>query len=477
MADTFSATLGVALMQTGNDNNTWGTICNTSVFQIFEDSIANVLTETVTGGSVDLSGSAPPAGPSQTRYAAIIVNGVLGSDQSITVPNLTKFWWVSNQTSGAHNVFFKPSGGSLSTAIPQNSGWQLMQCDGAGHIIVSPVNNKTIQMPDGSLSFPAYSNVNEPSSGWYRAGTQDWRLALNGADVFQVTGAGALSPYAHNALGYGGFGPLVPPGAEMSYPGITPPTGWVLEFGQAVSRPIANGGSVDTYKGVWGAIVATVVGSTNNNTAVTGLGTDMRFKGLNKAFVEGTGITAGTTITFTGATTGTLSVAASGSNAGITLRLFPHGQGDGSTTFNIPNRCDVSLIGRGDMNGASDRGLVTVAGGNFDATLLATSRNNGDVPGGAQNQTLGVTQIPLHTHSGSTGNNLQDHTHPYNGATSGLESQVGGGPSTGTTALSQNTSGASNVHQHAFTTDGGTGGALSHPNMPPSGVTNWIMKL
>ena len=77
-ADTFSNTLGVLLMGTGNDNNSWGNNANLDVFQVFEDAIANVLTSSVTGGTLDLSGLAPPAGSwdpleSTCRHASLSI--------------------------------------------------------------------------------------------------------------------------------------------------------------------------------------------------------------------------------------------------------------------------------------------------------------------------------------------------------------------------------------------------------------------
>lgn len=199
-ADTYSNTLGFLVMGTGNDNNTWGGNCNTNVFQIFEDAIANALTSSVTGGTLDLSGSPPPAAASQVRYAALIFNGVLGSNQIVQVPNLQKFWWVKNATSGAFTLQFQTPAAVLSTAIPQNSGWQRVYCDGSNNIVVHPFNTLQVQMPDGSLAAPAYSNVNETNSGWYRFGTQDWRLVINGVAVLQATGTGAATPSVVNIL-------------------------------------------------------------------------------------------------------------------------------------------------------------------------------------------------------------------------------------------------------------------------------------
>ena len=200
VADTYSNTLGYLIMGTGNDNNVWGSNANSAVFQILEDAIANVLTSTVTGGTLDLSGSPPPAAASQVRYAALIFNGTLGSAQSIKVPNLTKFWLVQNATSGAYALTFKTPSGSASTAIPQNSGWQLIECDGADNIVVSPFNSVQAQMPDGSAAAPPYTSVSETNSGWYRHGTQDWRLSINGVDVLQATGTGAGTASVLNVL-------------------------------------------------------------------------------------------------------------------------------------------------------------------------------------------------------------------------------------------------------------------------------------
>src|ERR1043166_8649811 len=80
MADTYTSTLGVILMGIGGDNNTWGTNLNNSVFQIFEDAIANIGTFNVTGGTLDLSTNAPPAGPSLARYRPLVFTGSLASN-------------------------------------------------------------------------------------------------------------------------------------------------------------------------------------------------------------------------------------------------------------------------------------------------------------------------------------------------------------------------------------------------------------
>ena len=96
MPDTYTATLGTIVMGIGGDNNTWGTNLNNSVFQILEDAIVNALSETVTGGILDLSGTPPPAGPSQVRFETLTFTGTLTANQVVKVPNLIKRWRVNN---------------------------------------------------------------------------------------------------------------------------------------------------------------------------------------------------------------------------------------------------------------------------------------------------------------------------------------------------------------------------------------------
>lgn len=125
--------------------------------------------------------------------------------------------------------------------------------------------------------------------------------------------------------------------------------------------------------------------------------------------------------------------------------------------------------------------------------------------GGAASVTLTSSQIPGHTHTGTTGNESASHTHTGTTASSGahthLSSQAssyvmlasGGAyangwvnglessPSATTSSAGAHThtfttQSASNTHTHSFTTDS-TGGGGSHENRPPYYALAYIMKL
>jgi microcystin-dependent protein len=67
-----------------------------------------------------------------------------------------------------------------------------------------------------------------------------------------------------------------------------------------------------------------------------------------------------------------------------------YGAGDGLTTFNLPDCRGRATFGQDNMGGSAAN-RITVAGGNFDGTVLGGS-------GGQQNQTLSTAQLPAHGH-------------------------------------------------------------------------------
>ncbi len=143
-----------------------------------------------------------------------------------------------------------------------------------------------------------------------------------------------------------------------------------------------------------------------------------------------------------------------------------YGAGDGVTTFNLPD-CRGRMTAGQDNMGGSAAGRITVAGGNFDGTVLGGA-------GGQQNEVLTVGQLPAHTHSGTTGTESATHTHGVpvinttaNTAGTGFCATSLGNIGTSTTE--------SATHTHSITTDNGTGGGAAHPVLSPAIIFNKII--
>ena len=137
------------------------------------------------------------------------------------------------------------------------------------------------------------------------------------------------------------------------------------------------------------------------------------------------------------------------------------GPGDGSTTFNIPDARGRAEAGKDDMGGVSAGRLSSPVDG---STLGAV--------GGSQSVTLGLNEIPAHSHTGATGNN-GSHTHTVNAFLSGAGGFSQGAPvQAGTLGAGFGTSTAGE-HAHSIPEQGG---GAAHNNIQPTIVANKIMK-
>lgn len=471
MVDTTTPVLGLVKQTIGGNRNTWGAILN-SCMDLIEGAFYGMTSVAVTGAAdVTLTDS-------QRRKRILVFSGTLTADQNIIIANLVGRWTVRNATTGDFALKIKTSSGTAVT-IPQG-GICDVTCDGSNNMFAglsTRLRDTQMLSPDGALAAPGASWASEVASGFYRvsAGVFAWvvagvervrvsatafaitlastgvaKITINGTDVVTVSeNAVAIV----GSFTVGGQSP-VPIGFSGPYDGITEPNGWKFRNGQALSRT--------TYSALFNILTLAISAQTQNNTSVINLGQDLRWLGLEGAKVEGTGIASGTTIVSINPTNGldlTLSQAAVGSQS-ITLRIFPHGNGDGSTTFNVPDRRGRADVGRDNMGGTS-AGRLTGQTGGVAGTQLGAA-------GGEERQTLSASQIASHSH----GVNDPGHNHNLPGTTGTSEWSTSSGPQTGALAF------PSSAPTNSATTNislASAGGDQPHNNVQPSGVSNSII--
>lgn len=139
-------------------------------------------------------------------------------------------------------------------------------------------------------------------------------------------------------------------------------------------------------------------------------------------------------------------IATSGTQSGThTLIACPHGLGDGSTTFTLPDSRGRALVGNDSMNGtaAGRISLATTNGvyGNLGAT------------GGNEFHQLVTGEMPAHNHAFFSSNTAQ-----------------------GATTVANRFAGASGGTDNSSGVIGNTGSGSSHNNIQPTVVINHIIK-
>lgn len=115
MPSSYSTNLRLELQATGENQGTWGTKLNATINQI-EAAISGSVTVTTTGGTTTLTTN--DGATDQARRARVDVSGVLASNAEIVVPNLSKFYLISNNTTGGYTVSVKTASGEA-VVIPR----------------------------------------------------------------------------------------------------------------------------------------------------------------------------------------------------------------------------------------------------------------------------------------------------------------------------------------------------------------------
>lgn len=269
----------------------------------------------------------------------------------------------------------------------------------------------------------------------------------NGSYRFEVRDSlnNLIYDYVTNASNPGGAVIVTGDGDQVGtikpWAGLLAPNQYAFAFGQAISRT--------TYSVLLTAITQSITANcTSGSSTLTGISDTSQIP--NGAAVEASCLAPGTTVLSKTASTVVVSANAS-STTSLTAVFFPYGNGDGSTTFNVPDLRGYVIAGRSNMGG--------VAASNLTSTFFGSNPQAVGAKGGTQSETLLSSNLP----SISPILNLIDpgHTHPYLRAQSNATySTPGGGGAFDTNATvntTSNTTGITITSNHI----GGSGAALS----------------
>jgi microcystin-dependent protein len=143
-----------------------------------------------------------------------------------------------------------------------------------------------------------------------------------------------------------------------------------------------------------------------------------------------------------------------------------YGPGDGSTTFNLPDKRGRASFGKDDMGGSSANRITNQSGGWNGDTLGGA--------GGAETHTLTEAQMPSHLHTGSALS--ASPTNPtYIAYQSNVGVQAGSSdtvPRTASAVAIQVSGDMSHTHSLSINSTGGGG---AHNNLPPGISCNYII--
>lgn len=271
MADTTTPNIKLTNQTEGGNNNSWGQIADAN-FEEIDDKFGDVTEITTTGGNTTLSDS-------QEIVNAILIDGTLASNAVIIFSGRGGSWIVENNTTGSYTVTCKVSGQTGVTI--EQGGAALVYCDGTDIAYGNPPAATTAEVTVASatttdilgaasqyVAISGTSTITSLGTGanktrFVRA-TGAFTLTHNATSLILPGGANivaasgdtfvAVSDSSSNVRVHHYQRAAVPPsmfpvGSVIDYAGSSAPAGWVLCYGQNVSRT--------TYAALFAAIGVT----------------------------------------------------------------------------------------------------------------------------------------------------------------------------------------------------------------------------
>lgn len=248
-----------------------------------------------------------------------------------------------------------------------------------------------------------------------------------------------------------------PVGTVIPYSGFAVPTNWALAYGQQLNRV--------TYAQLLAAITisSTAVSCTASSTTLTGFASTAQFSVGEP--IEATCLAANITISsITNSTTIVVSAAAVSSGA-VTAVVFPWGNGDGNSTFNVPDLRGRAFAGADAMGGT--------AAGRLSPTYYGASAAAPAIAGGLQSETLLAANLPPYTPTGLVSTPTINLTNNHGVPTTDQSGSVpyGGGSNAGT----GNITATATTPTFMGIAQGGISTPLS--NIQPTLTVNYIIKV
>lgn len=222
MASTYSPSLRIELIGTGDQSGLWGDTTNSNLGDLIEQAITGV--ESIPMTDADYTLSALNGSVDEARNAVVIMTSVgsLTGTRNLIIPAEEKLYIVKNSTTGGQSLIVKTSGGAGYT-VP-NGQTASIYCNGTD-------------------CFQSISTITNASL----LGTPTAPTAAYGTNTTQI----ATTAFVQQA----GL-----PGEIKMWPTASAPTGYLMCNGQAVSRT--------TYAGLF-ALIGTTFGSGDGSTTFT----------------------------------------------------------------------------------------------------------------------------------------------------------------------------------------------------------------
>ena len=114
---TFTSRIRLEKQDNGANSGTWGAVLNQNVIDLVDDAVAGYTIVSCSSAPITLSSN--NGSTDQARSAILEFQGTLTSSVDITIPSVSKIYFVKNNTSGSHPITLKTAATTAKTTVTQ----------------------------------------------------------------------------------------------------------------------------------------------------------------------------------------------------------------------------------------------------------------------------------------------------------------------------------------------------------------------
>jgi hypothetical protein len=216
MASTYSSSLRLELMATGDQSGTWGDTTNTNLGTLLEQAITGVLS-VAQGDVANLTLTTVNGGSDQARNAVVNVTGALTAQRNVVVQTANKLYLIKNSTTGGFSIVAKTASGTGVTIVNGTSQWVYsdgtnvvqglagtMASQAASAVAITGGTIAGLTSLDlataGTITFNTNNWVATHTSGILTVGTGDLRVTTAGTNTASVVTVGGTQTLTNKTL-------------------------------------------------------------------------------------------------------------------------------------------------------------------------------------------------------------------------------------------------------------------------------------
>jgi hypothetical protein len=163
MASTYSTSLRIQLIGTGDQSGVWGTSTNTNLGTLIEQAITGVQTITLSGSTYTLTSFNGIV--DQARNSVLSFTGSLSANCTVIAPAANKVYIVKNGTSGNQTVTMSVGAGS--TVVVPNGQTYIVYTDGSNFYSASNYTSSNVAITGGTIDGTVIGGTTPSNASFY----------------------------------------------------------------------------------------------------------------------------------------------------------------------------------------------------------------------------------------------------------------------------------------------------------------------